>query len=363
MVIVTTFHIDRARELIINNANNCRDTLLNQIRTLSIELQNTATSVNNFKSSATASLQHIRDRLHSNLTPVARPNLTPDELPFRVNDNSAENFRRTFFSNAGLALDATRTILGYVPPARYDVPPTTLPLDELFGQLHALHQNSLEWLTHISHNVDSILDMLNPNNLLSQGTPLSRLREALAALTRKIDDVHSTLQASSSNTDQPSSSSSHIRLEAIELSLERLHTKLGELISVLPNVHDQPQSGNRPNTLPSSANTRDLPVYQAQHPTRPCRTYGTILFDNTSSRIPMDIVGRPASTALTLEVHITFADHATKVLYKIYDDGYLLQSDQVETAHKFQHHLSDSLALLHQKCPNFIYKMKGHGLC
>nr|QED44520.1 TGB3 [Garlic virus D] len=364
MVIVTTFHIDRARELIITNTNNCRDAVLNQFGALSAELQTTATNVNNFRSAATASLQHILDRLHSNTSrPSASHSQTDANSSPDFGGDSAGNFRRTFFSNAGLALDATRTLLGYVPPARYDVPTTTLPLDELFGQLHALHQNSLEWLTHISHNVDSILDMLNPNNLLSQGTPLSRLREALVALTRQVNDIHLTLHASSSNPDQPEPQRPHTRLEAIEASLEQLHIKIDEFTAVLPHISDQSQVEPKPGTPSPPDNACKLPDYQAQHPTRACRTYGTILFDDTSSRIPMDIVGRPASTALKLEVHITPTDQVTKVSYKIYDDGYLLQSDHIETPHKLQHHLSDGLALLHQKCPNFIYKIKGHGLC
>nr|QED44472.1 TGB3 [Garlic virus D] len=364
MVIVTTLHIDRARELIINNTNNCRDTLLDRLQTLGVEFQTTTARLDSFYSATATSWQLIRDRLcytssisNANIE-TARAETGPETL-----NTPVTNFQRTFFSNASIALDATRTLLGYVPPARYDVPQATLPLDELFGQLHALHQNSLEWLTHINHNVDSILDMLNPSNLLSQGTPLSRLRDTLAALTGKIDTVLSTLQSSILNPDQPSSSKPTSELEVIEHSLERLHIKINELTSLVAQTHDQPQSTPKPDVTQPQTSTRDLPTYQAQHPTRPCRAYGTVLFDDKILRIPMDIIGKPVSTALKLELHLTTNDQAAVVSYKIYDDGYLLLSDDVETAHKLQHRLSDCLALLHQRCPNFIYKIKGHGLC
>nr|QED44491.1 TGB3 [Garlic virus D] len=364
MVIVTTFDIDRARELIITNTNSCRDALLNQLQTLGVELQTTGARLDNFYSATTTSWQLIRDRLCDSSS-GSRANLDTATAETRsaTPNTPLTNLKRTFFSNANIALDATRTLLGYVPPARYDVPPATLPLDELFGQLHALHQNSLEWLTHINHNVDSILDMLSPSNLLSQGTPLNRLREVLAALTGKVDDIYSTLQLSKFETDQPSSSRPANRFETIEHSLESLHTKIDELASAVAQTLDRPHVTPVPDEMRPSTSTRDLPAYQAQHPTRPCRAYGTVLFEDKILKIPMDIIGRPVSTALKLELHLATNDQTTIVSYRIYDDGYLLLSDDIETAHKLQHRLSDGLALLHQRCPNFIYKIKGHGLC
>ncbi|AHA93788.1 40 kDa protein [Garlic virus D] len=364
MVIVTTFHIDRARELIITNTNSCRDTVLNQLQALGVELQTTTARLDNFYSATTTSWQLIRDRLcDTSSSSNANLDTAPAEARSEPPNAHITNLQRTFFSNANIALDATRTLLGYVPPARYDVPPVTLPLDELFGQLHALHQNSLEWLTHINHNVDSILDMLNPSNLLSQGTPLNRLREMLVALTGKVDDIYATIQSSRLETNQPSSSKPVNRFETIEHSLESLHIKLDELTSAVAHALDHPHVTPVPDEMRPSASTRDLPAYQAQHPTRPCRAYGTVLFEDKILRIPMDITGRPVSTALKLELHLTTNDQTTMVSYRIYDDGYLLLSDDVETAHKLQHRLSDCLALLHQRCPNFIYKIKGHGLC
>nr|ALK24281.1 40kDa protein [Garlic virus D] len=363
MAIVTTFYIDRARELIITNANSCRDTLLGRLQALTVELQATTARLDNLNSATTTSWQFIRDHLCNTDLSSNANDITPAVARSETLNTTTTDFRRTLFTNASIALDATRTLLGYVPPARYNVPPATLPLDELFGQLHALHQNSLEWLTHINHNVDSILNTLNLSNLLSQSMLLSQLRETLATITGKVDDIHSTLQSPKPDPNQPSSSKPTSKLEIIEHSLENLHVKINELTSSIAQTHEQPNNTSKSDTPQSSASTSELPTYQAQHPTRPCRAYGTILFDNKTVRIPMDITGRPVSTALKLELHLTTNSQTTAISYKIYDDGYLLLSDDVETAHKLQHRLSDSLALLHQRCPNFIYKIKGHGLC
>nr|UUQ75094.1 serine-rich protein [Garlic virus A]UUQ75098.1 serine-rich protein [Garlic virus A] len=391
MVIVTTFHIDRAQDLIINNVNSARDVILNQLHILLAELQTIYASLNSFcdardlipnrlqilltelrtvnanvndlRSTARTSSQVIQDQLRSSTNPTRAAIIASNAPAIELPQPSIEDFRRTFFSNAGLAIDATRALLGYVPPARYDIPPATLPLDELYGQLHALHQNSLEWLTHINHNIDSILNFLNPSSLFSQGTPLSRLRDAVTSLTSKVDNIYSTLQSPQPTSDQPGSSRRHTRLEEIEHSLDMLHRKIDNITSSIKSSPSQPCAGPGPITPPSTATSKDLPIYQAVHPNTSCRTYGTILFDGTSSRIPMDIVGRPVSTALRLELSVAPMDQTTSVTYKIFDDGYLLLSDDIETAHRLQHYPSDCLALLHQKCPNFIYKIKGHGLC
>nr|QED43980.1 TGB3 [Garlic virus A] len=364
MVIVTTFHIDRARDLVIANSNSIRDLLLNKLLALSDDLISVGTNLDKFRSSTKTNLQLIYNLLRNDHAhPGSSATTAVSESLSEPPENAVETLQRTFFQDATLAVDATRALLGYVPPARYNIPPVILPLDELYGQLHALHQNSLEWLTHVSHNVDTILNMLNPSSPFSQGTPMSRLRDTLGTLSKTVDSIHLSLQSTNADPDQPSSSQSNTKLDDINRSLEILHDKVDELCLSLQ--HDKP----RPQTVPNSdASTpkevaKDLPVYSAVHPNKFCRTYGTILFDNTSSRIPMDIIGRPASTALRLELTVIPSDQATTVTYKIFDDGYLLTSDNAKTNHKLQHFPSDCLALLHQKCPSFIYKIQTHGFC
>ncbi|CAC83708.1 serine-rich protein [Garlic virus E] len=364
MVIVTTFHIDRARELIINNTNSVKDILLDRLQAISAKLQTVGTSVNDIRSSTNSSSQRILDCLCSDNSSPNRAARSSSGVPqSESSGNTTAILQRTFFSNAGVAIDATRALLGYLPPTRYDVPPATLPLDELYGQLHALHQNSLEWLTHINHNVESIIDFFNPNSLFSQGTPLSRLRDAITTLTRTVDDIHSVLTYTELSPEHASSSKAQTKFEVIERSLEALHQKVDKLALLAESNPAPPQvSPNSAKTPPLGA-PEDLPVYQAVHPTTSCRTYGTIIFDGTSSRIPMDILGRPASTALRLDMTVATSSQNTTVSYKMFDDGYLLLSENVETAHKLQHCPNDCLALLHQRCQNFIYKIRSHGLC
>nr|QED44148.1 TGB3 [Garlic virus A]QED44172.1 TGB3 [Garlic virus A] len=366
MVIVTTFHIDRARDLVISNSNNIRDSLLSKLQTISNELHNVGTCVDGSATFNKTILLAIHNRLCGNDDQPNQARTARNLHPLSDTPRpTTEILQRTFFSNATLALDATRALLGHVPPARYDIPPAILPLDELYGQLHALHQNSLEWLTHINHNVDSILNTINPIDLHSQSMALSKLREIVESLTNTVDSIHSSLQPSNSNPDHPSSSTSarHTRLEEIERSLETLHHKVDNITLSLSNASHKPSSLSKP-LGPSPLNAvKTLPVYQAVHPTKPCRTYGTILIDGTYSRIPMDITGRPASTALRVELCVTPTEQFTTVSYKIFDDGYLLTSDDIETDHRLQHYPGDCLALLHQRCPNFIYKIKAHSLC
>nr|QED44382.1 TGB3 [Garlic virus A] len=364
MVIVTTFHIDRARDLVINNSNSIRDCLLNKLQAISNELRNVGTNVDSSISYNRASLQAIHTRLRgSGDNPTQMLTAAPPDSSPITSETGTETIQRTFFSNASLAVDATRALLGYVPPIRYDIPPATLPLDELYGQLHALHQNSIEWLTHINHNVNSILNTLNPVGHLSQSNSLSRLHEAVVSLTKMIDSIHSNLQLTDIDINQPSSSKPPTKLERIEQNLEALHRKIDELSLLHKNATPRPNATPNSSSSPQTNAVKDLPIYQATHPTTPCRTYGTILLDGAHSRIPMDIIGRPASTALRLELCVVPTEQSTTVNYKIFDDGYLLTSDDVATNHRLQHYPSDCLSLLHQKCPNFIYKIKTHGLC
>nr|QED44286.1 TGB3 [Garlic virus A] len=211
-------------------------------------------------------------------------------------------------------------------------------------------------------NSNSIKDLLL-NKLQALFDKLITVSTNIGTLSKTVDSVRLSLQSTTAAPDQPSSSQNNTKLDDIGQSLEALHRKVDKLCLSLQHdkLHSQITSSSDTSSPKEAA--KDLPTYLAVHPTKPCRTYGTILFDDTSSRIPMDIVGRPASTALRLELSVTPSDQSTTVTYKIFDDGYLLISDNAKTNHKLQHFPSDCLALLHQKCPNFIYKIQTHGLC
>lgn len=264
---------------------------------------------------------------------------------------------RTFFTNLNAAVTATGNLLTHVPPARYNLPTTSLPLDELYGLLHALHRNSLEWLTHISHATDQIIDKLSTveNGVLNEVRSNSR---KLDLILQRISEVESKINdQTTSNIDDHLSKT----LTSIETKLQELHVKL---IANPTNNQAGPSSNL---TKPSSADTHSahssLPIFQANHPTARCRSYGYVEFNGLSLHIPMDVRGRRSSTALRLITKHTLSSDATTVEYELLDDDALLLTEEIKTPHELDRPFGDSLALLHSKCPNFIYKIRDDGLC
>nr|QCY49504.1 P42 [Shallot virus X]QCY49530.1 P42 [Shallot virus X] len=380
MVIVTTFHIDAARDRIINCVNDVRNIVTNQVVPATRKLGTIETTLENFRTETIGGLTTISDcvsllrnlrsettrnfntLINRNVEPVSRTQ-TPPRQDLDADDGHKIE-QRTFFSNLDTALNATQALLNHVPPARYTLPPAPLPVNELFGQLHALHLNTLEWLTHINHNLDSMLNMLNPVNLMSQGTPLSRLKDAVRTLTQGMSSIQSDQQkilASISATDH--SDILH-KLESLDTGLRQLGIRLDVVVSSLNSMSERPPTASHDTASSSTTADRNpLPPYQAVHPSSFCRTYGNILYNGVDSRIPMDVTGRPASTSLKLTIIVECSEQNTRVNFTLLDDGYILLSDSIETKHRLQHIPSDCLSLIHTKCPKFIYKFRGEGLC
>nr|QED44460.1 TGB3 [Garlic virus I] len=237
------------------------------------------------------------------------------------------------------------------------LPTTSLPLDELYGLLHALHRNSLEWLTHISHDTDQIIDKLSTveNGVLNEVRSNSR---KLDLILQRISEVESKINdQTTSNIDDHLSKT----LTSIETRLQELHVKL------IANPTDNQAGPSSSLTKPSSADTHSahssLPFFQANHPTARCRSYGYVELNGISLHIPMDVRGRRSSTALRLITKHTLSSDATTVEYELLDDDALLLTEEIKTPHKLDRPFGDSLALLHSKCPNFIYKIRDDGLC
>nr|QED44988.1 TGB3 [Garlic virus X] len=150
-------------------------------------------------------------------------------------------------------------------------------------------------------------------------------------------------------------------LASIETQIQELHARFREM-----SHQGSSTPGGNPSTssIPESSVTNPLlPAYNPEHPTTRCRAYGSVEFGGTVLQIPMDVRGRRASTALRLSVTYTPKREATTVKYKLFDDGALLFTEELSTQHKFTQPLSDSLALLHSKCPNFLYKIRDEVLC
>nr|QCY49542.1 P42 [Shallot virus X] len=380
MVIVTTFHIDAARDRIINCVNDVRNIVTNQVVPATRKLGTIETTLESFKTETIAGLANISDcasslrNLRSEITrnfnallnrdvePVGQAQTQLRQDPDGAGDHKID--QRTFFSNLDTALNATQALLNHVPPARYTLPPAPLPVNELFGQLHALHLNTLEWLTHINHNLDSMLNVLNPVNLMSQGTPLSRLRDAVRTLTQDLGSIKSDQQKILASISTIDHSDILHKLDSLDTGLRQLGIRLDVVVSSLNNMSERPPTATHDIASSSTAADQNpLPLYQAVHPSLFCRTYGNILYNGVDSRIPMDITGRPASTSLKLTIAVECSEQNTKVNFTLLDDGYILLSDSIETRHKLQHIPSDCLSLIHARCPKFVYKFRGEGLC
>nr|QED44982.1 TGB3 [Garlic virus X] len=264
---------------------------------------------------------------------------------------------RTFFTNLSAALDTTSNLINHVPPTRYNLPPVPLPLDELYGLLHALHKNSLEWLTHISHDTEQIANKLNSIETIF----LSEVRTN----SRKIDAVLEKLanvEAHLSKSVRPDFERDLAKtLASIEMQVQDVHARFRET-----NHEESSATGGNPSTPStpeSSAINSLLPTFNPEHPTARCRAYGSVEFGGAVLQIPMDVRGRRASTALRLSVRYIPKRETTTVKYKLFDDGALLFTEELSTPHKFTQPFSDSLALLHSKCPNFLYKIRDEVLC
>nr|QED45018.1 TGB3 [Garlic virus X] len=279
----------------------------------------------------------------------------------RSSDQSAElhqnTTNRTFFTNLNAALDTTSNLINHVPPTRYALPSVSLPLDELYGLLHALHKNSLEWLTHISHDTEQIINKLNNiETIFLREVRTNSLK--IDTVFEKLANVESHLSKSANSNFERELAKS---LASIETQVQELHARFREM-----NHQGSSTPGGSPSTssIPESSVINSLlPTFNPEHPTARCRAYGSVEFGGAVLQIPMDVRGRRASTALRLSVRYTPKREATTVKYKLFDDGALLFTEELSTQHKFTQPLSDSLALLHSKCPNFLYKIRDEVLC
>nr|AGG13297.1 40 kDa Protein [Garlic virus C] len=366
MTIVTTSYIDETRERINSCVNAARNTVCQNINIVQANIEqnieNTSSSIiNHF----TAWCESIGGQIGTLPTTVERVNESIHHLEhvlaLRVQPQApqlAPPPQRILFTNANAALEATRGLIAHVPPIRYALPPTTLPLDELYGQLHALHQNSLEWLTHIGSDTDQLLLDLRAfanttaANHSQVANHVTSIRDELHAL-RGLPGLVNTL------------------LKQHEANAQTLNTLMKDVAALKTLVmHSQTCPPNQTSNSTTSSGDKttahqisDLEPYQAQHPKTRCRTYGTIIYNGSSLHMPMDILGKPASTALQLHVAVKPSAQGTSVTYRLADNGALLLSDEIVVPNKLTEPLSDALSLLHSKCRNFIYTNKGNSLC
>nr|QED43308.1 TGB3 [Garlic virus C] len=368
MTIVTTTYVDQTRERINDCVNAARNAVCQNINIVQASIeQHVETTSNGILNHFSAWCESIGNQIGM-LPPAVgavneRIRHLEHTLTLRNQPNDQQPFtplNRVLFSNAALALEATRSLLSHVPPTRYNLPQTTLPLDELYGQLHALHQNSLEWLTHVGSDTDRLIVDFGTFS----STALANHNRMITHLTNISNELH-TLR------DIPQLINSLIKQQELhQLTLADIQKEIAALRAVVH--HSQTQSQTQGSSTPSSSlsgtmtnqpQLSSLPPYQAHHPATRCRTYGTLVYNGSSLHMPMDILGKPASTALQLQVDIKPSPGGTSVSYKLADNGALLLSDEIFTPHKLNKPLSDALSLLHNNCSNFIYNNKGDRLC
>ncbi|QED44454.1 TGB3 [Garlic virus H] len=195
-----------------------------------------------------------------------------------------------------------------------------------------------------------------PNNI--KPTFEQEITQKIDVILRKIVEIESKIDGLTRLFPEEGLSRT---LTSIEQRLQELHIK------VIPTPNDDHAEPSSSTTTPPSADVpishSALPVFTAQHPTTRCRSYGNVILGDASLHIPMDVRGRRASTALRLIMKHTLSKDATTVKYELLDDGALLLTEEISTPHKLDQPLGDSLALLHSKRENFIYKIRDSGLC
>nr|QYA72402.1 40 kDa protein [Garlic virus B] len=357
MTYATAWQLYEVRDHIINHINTFRNQFAGSLQNAQ------ATLIESNHLTLDSKLKPIKEILHtvtSTITTKANEGTSQNQNHVSLREIANREqvpTDRTFFTSLNAALTATGNLLTHVPPARYNLPTTSLPLDELYGLLHALHKNSLEWLTHISHDADQIISKLSAveNGVLNEIHNDSR---RLDLILQRISEVESKINYQATPTLDHHLSET---LTSIETKLQELHVKL---IATPTNNQAGPSSSiTKPDGADTHLNHSTLPTFEAKHPTARCRSYGYVEFNGLSLHIPMDVRGRRSSTALRLITKHTLSSDSTTVKYELLDDGALLLAEEIKTPHKLNQPLSDSLALLHSKCPNFIYKIRDVGLC
>lgn len=356
MTHATAWHLYETQNYIVDHIN----TIISQV---ALRVSDTRSAVTQQQQFLDHKIKEIVPALDAITTSIlARTRNNAQSIQNRRPSDQSDELRmsttnRTFFTNLSAALDTTSSLINHVPPTRYTLPSTSLPLDELYGLLHALHKNSLEWLTHISHDTEQVINKLNniETILLSEVRTNSR---KIDAVFEKLANVESHLCKSAKLDFERELAKS---LTSIETQIQELHARFRE-----SSHHGSSTLGDNPSTssIPESSVINSLlPTFNPEHPTARCRAYGSVEFGGAVHHIPMDVRGRRASTALRLSVMYTPKREATIVKYKLFDDGALLFNEELSTQHKFMQPFGDSLALLHSKCPNFLYKIRDEVLC
>ncbi|AEI17900.1 serine-rich p40 protein [Blackberry virus E] len=253
-----------------------------------------------------------------------------------------------FFSDSNAVLSETQRITRILPSNTFPMQPSTLPTDELFGQLHALHQNLLQWSIDIDNRVQQLASSVNAK--LDAVTFNSANQVSTATLNRLLEELHANMATSQRTGEAAQTMLEHLADIQRRLPSTAPSDALQQLIQLL--------STNRPveETTPTATPHSELPALNPVHNALRCRTYGSIEFNGQTFKRPIDFVGRPPSTTLHLRLDVRRAADHTAVHFTLHDLDRVLLEQVIQTPHQLQHLPDDALFLINLHCPRFTYR-------
>lgn len=240
---------------------------------------------------------------------------------------------RNFFSQIDNALSATQTLLSHLPGRTYDIPYQPLPHEELYGLLHALHQQNLQWLTHVAE-----LE--------------SQINQQTATLVREMAEVKRTLIDFARRQEEETTN-----LLNRVMSVEQSVADIDRVITSSTSFSGADPVPPTTTPLPRPPTMVRLPSYQATHPSGPVRSFGYVTINDNPMRIPIDLTYRRPSTALSLFFILERKVAHTHINAVLMDDGETLLSKLEDLPYSFDELPGDALAWLHSRCTAFVYKL------
>lgn len=296
----------------------------------------------------TAGQQHIRQQIAAlQMAQLERSTIEPPGQQPPV--------ERTFFTNALAATQASQYLNSHVPPGNRPLNYERLPTTELYGQLHALHENLLEWAMATHNAVINIRG--NAQHTREEVGQLHRQNEHLMEL---LEAIRASVITASSNVSGAQTIAHRLDELGHQIQARPTTEALQTIVATL-RLQVPPVEGN-PIQDVLQLNSR-LPPYVARHPNQTCRTYGRIHYCQQVFRIPMDVKDRARSTTLNITVEQQIASDRTILNLTLRDNDRLLTNHTVSLKQHLAQMPLDALAEMHALCPNFIYTAGAAGLC
>nr|WLS55770.1 serine-rich p40 protein [Blackberry calico virus] len=277
---------------------------------------------------------------------IAGPDTTPTQQSLIMEPNA-----HRFFSDSTAVFEETSRITRVLPAHPLPLQPSSLPVDELFGQLHALHQNLLQWSIDIDNRVQQLATNLDLK--LSFESFQSADRRLHNTIERLISEIHQSVATQQPTTDALSTLQQALEEIKSQLASTSAGDALQQIAQLLTNFRNPEHQSN------VNADHEALPALNPTHDSLRCRSYGHISLSGHTFKAAIDFTQRPASSTLLLEITIDRLPNCTRVTCLLSDLGRLVVQKQFDTAHKLTNLPDDVLFLLHLHCPRFTYRREG----